>query len=124
MPPIPVTELQYLAILNAANALCASDRDQFVAAVYAELHGKPVGDGAIGRAIRMVQVSFPHPTPPERPSGGRLWRAETGWRNDFLLHHRVRPDRGRVEWRLIARSMSSTMTQASTRTSCAPCRIN
>ena len=68
MPPIPVTELQYLAILNAANALCASDRDQFVAAVYAELHGKPVGDGAIGRAIRMVQVSFPHPTPPEHPS--------------------------------------------------------
>ena len=47
MPPIPVTELQYLAILNAANALCASDRAQFVAAVYAELHGKPVGDGAM-----------------------------------------------------------------------------
>jgi hypothetical protein len=68
MSPILVTETQYLAILNAANALCASDRDQFVAAVYAELHGKPIGDGSIGRAIMVTQVAFPHPTPPERPS--------------------------------------------------------
>ena len=33
MSPISVSETQYLAILNAANALCASDRDQFIAAV-------------------------------------------------------------------------------------------
>ena len=66
MSPIFVSETQYLAILNAANALCASDRDQFIAAVYAELHGKSeIGDGSIGRAIRAVQVNFP---PPKKPS--------------------------------------------------------
>ena len=67
MSPILVSEMQFLAILNAANALsgCSCDREQFVAAVYAELQGKPIGDGAIGRAIRAVQVNFP---PPKKPS--------------------------------------------------------
>jgi hypothetical protein len=69
MSPIPVSEPQYLAILNAANALCAPDRDQFVAAVYAELRrNKPIGDGSIGRAIRIAQTSFNRPAPTEKPS--------------------------------------------------------
>ena len=67
MVPIPISELQYLAIANAAAALCPSDRDQFIARVHAELRGQPIGDGTIGRAIRAVQVSFPHPEPDRGP---------------------------------------------------------
>jgi hypothetical protein len=70
MSPIPVSEPQYLAILNAANALsgCGCDREQFVAAVARELEGKPIGDGSVGVAIRAAQANFEHPTPPEKPS--------------------------------------------------------
>jgi hypothetical protein len=68
MPPIDVTNNQYLAIANAAAALCPSDRDQFVAAVAAELQGRPIGDGAVGRAIRAAQVKFAHPEPPDMPA--------------------------------------------------------
>ena len=67
MVPIPISELQYLAIANAAAALCPSDRDQFIARVHAELRGQPIGDGAIGRAIRAEQVNFPHPEPAPEP---------------------------------------------------------
>ena len=68
MSSILVTELQYLAIANAAAALCPNDRDQFVAAIHAELSGPPIGDGTIGRAIRAVQASFHHPEPERVPS--------------------------------------------------------
>ena len=50
MSSIPVTEPQYLAIANAAAALCPSDRDQFISRVYGELQGHLIGDGTIGRA--------------------------------------------------------------------------
>ena len=56
MVPIPISELQYLTIANAAAALCPSDRDQFIARVHAELRGQPIGDGTIGRAIRAAQT--------------------------------------------------------------------
>ena len=67
MVPIPISELQYLTIANAAAALCPSDRDQFIARVHAELRGQPIGDGTIGRAIRAAQVNFPHPEPEPEP---------------------------------------------------------
>jgi hypothetical protein len=67
MVPIPISELQYLAIANAAAALCPSDRDQFIARVHAELRGQPIGDSTIGRAIRAAQVNFPHPEPAPEP---------------------------------------------------------
>jgi hypothetical protein len=66
MSPIPVTDPQFLAICNAATALCPSDRDQFIAQVHAALRGQPIGDGSIGRAIRAVQASFPHPVSDHR----------------------------------------------------------
>jgi hypothetical protein len=68
MRPISITEPQYLAICNAANALCPPDRDAFYAAVAAELVGQPIGDGTVGRAIRAAQLSFGHPTPERMPS--------------------------------------------------------
>ena len=66
--PIPLSQPQFLAIANAAAALCPSDRDSFIAAVAAELAGHwPIGDGTIGRAIREVQGRFPHPEPEPLP---------------------------------------------------------
>ena len=67
MSPLSVSELQWLAIANAAAALCPSDRDQFIARVHAELRGQPIGDGTIGRAIRAAQVNFSHPEPEPEP---------------------------------------------------------
>ena len=67
MVPIPVSELQFLAIANAAAALRPSNRDQFIARVHAELRGQPICDGTIVRAIRAVQESFPHPEPERDP---------------------------------------------------------
>jgi len=66
--PILLSQPQFLAIANAAAALFPSDRDQFIAAVAAELDGKLIGDGSIGRAIRATQVRFSHPEPETNPS--------------------------------------------------------
>jgi hypothetical protein len=51
MPPIIISDRQYLTIANAAAALCPADRDQFMAAVARELAGREIGDGAVGRAV-------------------------------------------------------------------------
>jgi len=40
--PLSLTQLQFLAITNAAAALCPSDRDPFIAAVAAALEGQPI----------------------------------------------------------------------------------
>ena len=61
MSSIPVTEPQYLAIANAAAALCPSDRDQFIALVHDELQGESIGDGSLARAIARARASFPRP---------------------------------------------------------------
>jgi hypothetical protein len=61
--PIPLSQLQFLAITNAAAALHPADRDPFVLAVAAALEGQPIGDGIIGRIIRDVQCRFSHPEP-------------------------------------------------------------
>jgi hypothetical protein len=37
--PIPVSDPQFVAFLAAANALCPSDRDPFIATAAAELVG-------------------------------------------------------------------------------------
>jgi hypothetical protein len=67
--PIPFTQPQFLAIANAAAALCPADRDRFVADVAAELAGRLIGDGSIGCAIRVVQARFAHPElEPRTPS--------------------------------------------------------
>ena len=65
---IPVSEPQWLAIANAAAALCPTDRAQFVASVARELEGKPIGDGAVGRAIAVsFKTFFQPPSPPRNP---------------------------------------------------------
>jgi hypothetical protein len=73
--PIPISENQFLAIVNAAAVLCPSDRDQFVANVAHELEDKPIGDGTVGRAIAGAFKTFFHPPegaahPPSRWNRG------------------------------------------------------
>jgi hypothetical protein len=67
MSPILLTASQFLAIANAAAALCPVDRDKFVADVAAALQGRLIGDGVVGCVIREVQLRFPHPEPEPMP---------------------------------------------------------
>jgi hypothetical protein len=72
--PIPFSQSQFLAIANAAAALCPADRDPFIAAVAAELNGQLIGDGTVGRAFRSVQCGFDHPEPEQVPA---RWERDT-----------------------------------------------
>jgi hypothetical protein len=58
---IAVSEDQYLAVTRAAAVLHPADRQQFVASVAHELEGKPIGDGAVARAIADAFRVFFHP---------------------------------------------------------------
>jgi hypothetical protein len=70
---IPVSEIQWLQIANAAEALSPADRAPFVAHVVRELEGKPIGEGTVARAVATsFKVFF---IPPELP---RLRRAGRG----------------------------------------------
>jgi len=65
---ISVSENQFSAILNAASALCPSDRDQFLAAVAHELAAMPeLGDGAVARAIAGAFKEFFRPPESTHP---------------------------------------------------------
>jgi hypothetical protein len=48
---IPVSEIQWLQIANAAEALSPPDREPFVARIARELEGKPIGEGTVARAV-------------------------------------------------------------------------
>ena len=69
---IPLTEVQYLAITNAARALVVADHAAFFQAVADELKGKPIGDGSVGCAIRVAQARFTHPQTVHAPHSS--WR--------------------------------------------------
>jgi len=69
--PISLSQPQFLAIANAAACLYPGDRDSFIAAVAAELHVLPIGDGTVARAIRAVQGKFRHPEPEVTPRWSR-----------------------------------------------------
>ena len=59
---IPVSETQFLQISAAAQWLCPPDRDQFLAAVAAELAGcETVGEGTIARVIANAFKAFYRP---------------------------------------------------------------
>jgi hypothetical protein len=59
--PIPIPEHQFLLIAVAASWLRPSDRDQFWAAIAAELAGREIGEGVIARAIRRAFRIFYKP---------------------------------------------------------------
>jgi hypothetical protein len=44
--------------MNAAQPLARADRAAFLGAVVARSNGKPIGDGAVFRAIREVQGRY------------------------------------------------------------------
>jgi len=56
--PLAFTDEQIAAIMNAAQPLARADRAAFLEAVVAALDGKPIGDGAVLRAIREVQGRY------------------------------------------------------------------
>jgi hypothetical protein len=67
MPRIPLTESQFLHIVNAAKALSPGDQPAFFEKVADALRDVPIGDGSVGRAIKIAQLQFPHPvTAPPR----------------------------------------------------------
>jgi hypothetical protein len=55
------TDSQIAAIMDAAQPLARADRAAFLEAVVAALEGKPLGDGAVFRAIREVQGRYLEP---------------------------------------------------------------
>jgi hypothetical protein len=50
---IPVSEIQWLQIANAAEALSPADREPFVTRIVRELEGKPIGEGTVARAVAL-----------------------------------------------------------------------
>jgi hypothetical protein len=82
---IPLTEVQYLAITNAARALVVADHAAFLQAVADELKGKPIGDGSIGCAIRFAQARFTHPQTAHAP--------HSSWRRKKSPHETKTPQR-------------------------------
>ena len=96
---IPVSETQFLQISAAAQWLCPPDRDQFWAAVAAELAGREIGEGAIARAVAKAFRAFYRPIEvPDEPKllakldHGRKFEAKL----DHLEAHRVRRQRADV----------------------------
>jgi hypothetical protein len=69
---ILVPETSYLKIANAAQWLCPTDRDQFMAAVAEELAGRELGDGLITRAIAKAFRQFYRPLQISEPKS-RAW---------------------------------------------------
>jgi hypothetical protein len=69
---IPLSEAQFLKIQNAAQWLCPADRDEFWAAVAAELAGHELGDGLVTRAIAKAFRQFYKPLQPAGPRS-RAW---------------------------------------------------
>ena len=68
---IPVSEIQWLQIANAAEALSPADREPFVTRIAHELEGKPIGEGTIARAVATsFKVFF---IPPEIPRLPPRW---------------------------------------------------
>jgi hypothetical protein len=59
--PLLVPETSYLQIANAAAWICPADRDQFWAAVAAELNGREIDEGDVARAIRLAFRIFYKP---------------------------------------------------------------
>jgi hypothetical protein len=61
MRRISLTESQFLHVANAAKALVPADQPAFFEKVADALRDVPIGDGSVGRAIKIAQLQFPHP---------------------------------------------------------------
>ena len=74
MPPIALTDAQLAAVMRACEPLAPRDRGAFLEAVADALHGREIGDGTIGRAIRETQAKYWDPPQLERAKGTSKWR--------------------------------------------------
>ena len=70
---IELTAEQSLVVANAASALCPSDRDAFHQAVFRQLNGHLIGDGAVGRAVAIAFSAY------WRPPDFAVTRATSRW---------------------------------------------
>ena len=68
---ISVSEIQWLQIANAAEALSPADREPFVTRIARELEGKPIGEGTVARAVAISFKAFF--IPPEIPHLPSRW---------------------------------------------------
>ena len=68
---ISVSEIQWLQIANAAEALSPADREPFVTRIARELEGKPIGEGTVARAVATSFEMFF--IPPELPRLPPRW---------------------------------------------------
>ena len=71
MRRIALTESQFLHIANAAKALAPTDQPTFFEKVADALRDVAIGDGSVGRAIRIAQLQFPHPEVEAAPRSRR-----------------------------------------------------
>jgi hypothetical protein len=59
--PLALTDSKLDAVFAAARPLRPRDRDSFLQALAAELQGREIGPGSLGRAIVVVQRRFLDP---------------------------------------------------------------
>jgi hypothetical protein len=59
--PLALTDSELDAVFAAARPLRPRDRAAFLNALAAELHGREIGPGSLGRAIAIVQKRFYDP---------------------------------------------------------------
>ena len=59
--PLALSDSQYAAVVQACEPLALADLDPFLRALAHRLRAElqPLGDGALGRAIRELQSEFP-----------------------------------------------------------------
>ena len=83
---IPDPQSQFLQICSAASWLCPPDRDQFWAAVAADLAGREIGEGVITRAVyaafQVVHYKPHSRCPTSRSCCASLPTALTSWRRN------------------------------------------
>ena len=71
--PLALSDQQLDTVMRAAAPLLPGDRDNFLRALAARLHGEcELGDGVIFRACRELQREFFRPPTATEPQGPRL----------------------------------------------------
>jgi hypothetical protein len=71
MRPIPLSDDEMDAVYRACRPLAPRQRDGFLRALAAELQGREIGPGSVGRAIAVVQKRYFDPPLSTETHGGK-----------------------------------------------------
>jgi hypothetical protein len=71
MRPIPLSDDEMDAVYRACAPIAPHRRDRFLQALAAELQGREIGPGSVGRAIAIVQRKFFDPPLSTETHGGK-----------------------------------------------------